>query len=138
MPNRAIVYCGQNGLLACDGRCDKAWGKSQRPRLYYQEPTGEPRALREGEEPRDDDDYVYASDDVLGTAPRDPGTAEGDEGKPSGEPLTQADAHRMNKWCARECERASLSRPNTTIVNLKNLRKPVPNILKRHGNYRIG
>ena len=44
--------------------------------------------------------------EAHGIAPKDPGTYEGGEGKPldaSGKP------ENMNKWCARECERSSLT-----------------------------
>jgi hypothetical protein len=93
-------------VLVCDGRCDKAWGINGRPKLYYREEEGAPRPLQEGEEPRDPDDYVYVRDSKLGTAPgpgETVGVAEGSDLKPSATPLE--DGERMNKWCARECER---------------------------------
>lgn len=96
MLKKRIIYFGQPALISCDGRCDKAWGRNSRP---WRDP--------EAEEPD------YLGDDELGTAPENPGTFEGGESKPSGVPLT--DANRMNRWCARECERCKLSRPGEEL-----------------------
>jgi hypothetical protein len=76
-----ITYCGQRVLLSCDLRCDKAWGRNGRRR---------------------DANDQELPDDCLGVAPADPGTREGGEGKPQ----TISELH--NKWCAWECERATL------------------------------
>ena len=79
---RLVTYFGQPLAVMCDGRCDKAWGKTQRPL-------------------RDEENWCY--DDELGIAPEDPGTYEGGEGKPfagSGTKLS-------SKWCIRECERCT-------------------------------
>jgi hypothetical protein len=81
---------GQPAVAYCDARCDKAWGINGRPRVDLSE---------------NPDDYAYLTDDELGTAPADPGTYEGGDGKPRRRPL----AH--NKWCVRECERSDLRRP---------------------------
>lgn len=75
-------------VLACDGRCDKAWGMNVRPM-------------------RDEEQRLYATDDELGTAPPSP-IREGGDSRPSDTALSDADAHLMNKWCARECERCRL------------------------------
>lgn len=82
---KLVRYFDQPMAVACDVKCDKAWGVSQRPRVYF--------------DPADEDDSAYVSDGELGTAPIDPGTYEGGYGKP------QMPAQRMNKWCVRECER---------------------------------
>lgn len=99
-----ILFCGQQCTLACDGKCNKAWGINNRPELIrnvfgdYVEMTPEER-FDEAICPNADD-TVDLADGELGTAPADPGTYEGDEAKP-----TNA-IH--NKWCARECERSVL------------------------------
>ena len=90
MHTKNIVFCRQHVVLACDGNCQKAWGINCRPRLQLG--------------PSDDDDIAYLSDQELCNAPANPGTYEGDHAKPSG-------PHDMNKWCARECERAVLRDP---------------------------
>ena len=96
MIQKQITYCGQPAILACDGRCEKAWGASSRPKI--------------GLDPEDDDDFAYYADDELGGAPEDPGTYEGCDGKPT----VEAKLH--SKWCARECERSVLVRPGEPIV----------------------
>jgi hypothetical protein len=75
-----VQYAGVPTAIVCDGRCEKAWGLSSRPML-----SGE-----------------YLRDDELGEAPIDPGTYEGECGKPTD--------RKHNKWCARECERHRLVR----------------------------
>ncbi len=112
-------------VLSCDGRCDKAWGINGRPKLYFQEEEGQPRRLKKREEPRDPDDYVYVRDSELGKAPgpgATVGVAEGSDMKPSAEPLV--DGERMNKWCARECERSGWS-------ETPDLERPQPNFRRR-------
>lgn len=84
---RAIYYLGKATVLICDGQCDKAWGINCRPRIQLSD---------------DEDDYEFLADDELDIAPTDPGTYEGGDGKPMGA------AFRLNKWCARECERSSV------------------------------
>jgi hypothetical protein len=125
--SKTILFYGRGAVLVCDGRCDKAWGINNRPRLYFQESGQLPRALEPEEEPKDPDDYVFLGDSVLGTAPGDPGTYECDQAKPSATPIT--DSSRMNKWCARECERAALLEPNEERI-APNMDPPRPNIPK--------
>jgi hypothetical protein len=91
--SKRITYCGKSATIACDARCDKAWGRNSRPRV---------RRLPDGGK---DFDAPYAADEDLGTAPEDPGTYEGGEGKPL-EPEA-----RLNRWCCRECERCWMSPP---------------------------
>lgn len=83
---KAIVYCGNRIVLVCDGQCHKAWGINNRPKIQL--------------DPDNEDDVIWLADDELGEAPIDPGIYEGGEAKP-----TYPDA-RLNKWCARECERS--------------------------------
>ena len=96
---KMITYVGQPAKVACDGKCDKAWGISRRPRVY----------LGDGNEKGelDPDDFAYLSDHELGEAPADPGTYEGGHAKPR----DANDAKHMNKWCVRECERSEMSDP---------------------------
>lgn len=81
-----ITYFGKPCVLACDAQCTKAWGINSRPRVEFDE----------------DDDFAYLADAELGIAPDDPGTYEGWDGKP------RTTAARLNKWCARECERSKI------------------------------
>jgi hypothetical protein len=87
---KEITYCGHRVVIGCDARCDKAWGMNARPRVEFH--------------PNDDpDDFAWLCDDELGNAPMDPGTYEGGQAKP----VTPED--RLNKWCARECERSHIA-----------------------------
>lgn len=95
MFEKKIIYCGQSAVVRCDAKCDKAWGMSQRPKVYTKD---------EDEYP---DDFYYLPDGELGTAPVDPGTYEGWDGKPK----TASSSEDMNRWCVRECERCSFNRP---------------------------
>ena len=102
MRYKAINYFGQHCILACDNKCDKAWGRNGRERVYLGD-------LDENGDIANPDDYGYLGDGELGTAPEDPGTYEGGEGKPlAGAP--------MNKWCTRECERSTIVRIKETPV----------------------
>lgn len=106
---KAILYFGRPAALACDARCDKAWGINQRPRVEY------------GEE----DDFSWWVDQALGTAPIDPGTYEGGDAKPR-EP-----SERLNKWCARECERSIMVRQGE-LAALPDFSRPVYNMPLNH------
>ena len=86
---RSIKYFGKDAILICDGKCNKAWGVSLRPRTVLSD---------------DPEDTMSHSDEMLGDAPIDPGTYEGGHAKPQG----GGDA-RLNKWCARECERSAVA-----------------------------
>jgi len=88
MRKSEIVFCGNDVLLVCDEKCNKAWGISSREKFWFSED--------------EDDDYEFLADPELGDAPEDPGSYEGGEGKP----VDLNDRH--NKWCARECERSAL------------------------------
>jgi len=79
-----IQWFGRTVTLACDGKCNKAWGHNNRPKIRFD---------------NDDwDDIAYLADDELGDAPEDPGTYEGFQAKPINK--------KHNKWCACECERS--------------------------------
>lgn len=97
---KSITYFFQAAIVACDGRCDKAFGINTRPKL-----------------PNDDDDAerVYLGDKEVGTAPDDPGSYEGGQGKPFAA-FHAGNPDRLNKWCVRECERSVMVRPGQKIV----------------------
>lgn len=111
---KIIQYCGQKAKVACDERCDKAWGMG-RPRFYPE--IGKDKIYGYGQEhywPEndpgvsvefDEDDYGYLPDDELGIAPIDPGTYEGGHGKPT------SPGQMMNKWCVIACERCAITKP---------------------------
>jgi hypothetical protein len=104
---KEIVYFGHKLILACDGKCEKAWGINSRP--------------KEKLDANNPDDYCFLADNELGDAPEDPGTYEGDHAKPiAGEP-------KLNKWCCRECERSEMVKPGEEIV-LKDFSKRSYNI----------
>lgn len=111
MLRRDIVFFGQPSVLACDGGCDKAWGiNGKRPRVNF--------------DPNNVDDFAYLPDGEVGAAPKDPGTLEGGCGKP------RSEGERLNKWCARECERSVLVRSGEAI-NLPDFSKRVYNLRRR-------
>lgn len=86
---KLVLYFAQPAKVACDERCEKAWGLNNRPKVVFSD---------------DPDDYAFLSDDELGEAPIDPGTYEGGHAKPQGKRGIP------NKWCVRECERCAMSR----------------------------
>lgn len=110
MMEKEIIYCGQKRKIACDGKCEKAWGINCRPRVQLDE--------------KNEDDYAYLSDIELGVAPVDPGTYEGGHSKPVSE------EDKMNKWCCRECERCCISKPNELdkLIKLKDFSNRIYNI----------
>lgn len=93
-----ITYFGQKAKVACDAKCDKAWGVIARPKVVIDE--------------LDDDDFYFLADNELGTAPKDPGTYEGGDGKPNSPDKFP------NKWCVRQCERCALSDPGMHDADL--------------------
>jgi len=111
MIQKNITYCGQRIIVACDEKCNKAWGMNSRPKEYFDE--------------NNEDDYTYLSDDELGEAPIDPGTYEGFE--MAGKPETKEE--RLNKWCVRECER---SYRGELPIELKDFSKRIYNIPSLH------
>jgi len=48
---KAIIYFGQPCVVACDARCDKAWGINSRPRVEF--------------DPDDPDDHAMYADGEL-------------------------------------------------------------------------
>jgi hypothetical protein len=91
---KGITYFGQQVVLACDEQCGMAWGQSGRPGIEHSTP----------------DAFNLTPDgEMTGTAPKQPGTSEGGHCKP------QCAADRLNKWCARECERSVIVRPTESF-----------------------
>jgi hypothetical protein len=97
MPEKLITYVGQTAKVACDGKCEKAWGLNNRPREQLSDV---------------EDDYAFMADRQLGIAPIDPGTSEGNDSKP------MSAKEFPNKWCVRECERCSMSQPGESHLPL--------------------
>ena len=93
MKKEKLFIFGRETIIACDCKCNKAWGINSRPKEYLDD--------------NNPDDYCYIPDGELEEAPKDPGTSEGGDKK---EPLS------FNKWCIRECERLSLYDPKEEIV----------------------
>lgn len=106
---KIITYCGVPAKVACDEKCDKAWGINGRPKNQLSD---------------NQDDYEWLSDAELGSAPIDPGTKEGDDSKPINK------VGIPNKWCVRECERCVIfqySRINQEL-ELPDFSKRIKNI----------
>jgi hypothetical protein len=83
---REIRTFDKEEIVACDAKCNKAWGICQRPKKNLDE--NEP------------DDFYFLPDNELGKAPEDPGEYEGGYAKPTNE------LEQLNKWCVRQCERS--------------------------------
>jgi hypothetical protein len=92
---KQILWFDRHVTLACDGKCGKAWGLSNRPKIEF--------------DPNEPDDVAWLADSELSDAPVQPGTWEGGHGKPR-------DPSQMNKWCARECERSGIFEPGEPIM----------------------
>jgi hypothetical protein len=106
MLQKNIVYWGRECTLACDGNCGKAWGNSSRKKEQLSS---------------DEDDFEFLADRELKEAPKDPGTYEGHDGKPTN---TQ---EQLNRWCARECERSIIVKRGEPII-LPDFSKRIRNI----------
>jgi len=101
---------GDPWIMICDGKCNKAWGISDRPRVYLR-----------GEDV-DPDDIAYLADDEVGEAPEISATSEGGHRKP-----THPD-DRHNKWCFRQCERCERSYTFEETIFLRDFSKRHYNI----------
>lgn len=115
--SKQITFFGQAAMIACDGRCHKAWGISGRPKTKLSD---------------DPDDFVYVGDQALGKAPlpgETVGYSEGGDIKPSATSLT--DGEDMNRWCARECERCVMVKPSE-VPRLPDLEYPAANKRPRY------
>lgn len=104
---KIITYWGKKAKVACDEKCNKAWG-SARPRVYLEISelkvyglNGE--SIWPDDEEIDVDNYALLSDLELGEAPVDNGSYHCDIGKPRNK------EEMLNKWCLNECERCRMS-----------------------------
>lgn len=79
-----VTWRGDYIALACDGKCEKAFGINHRPKVILDE--------------NNEDDYYFLADHEVGIAPVDTGVYEGGHAKPTDK--------QHNKWCWRECERS--------------------------------
>lgn len=100
-------FFGKPVVLACDGKCQKAFGYTLRPHIRW---TADP-----------DDITWLADDEIPFDAPEDPGTAEGGDRKPK----TVPDKH--NKWCARACERCEMFGQDEEKITLRGWAKRAHN-----------
>ena len=91
MITKQITFFGKETKLVCDAKCNKAWGINRRPKIQLSD---------------DIDDYEWLSDRELEDAPLEVDTSEGGDTKP------KTKEERLNKWCARECERSKIVKNN--------------------------
>lgn len=108
---KAIVYFDSPCIVACDAKCHKAWGKTNRPCTVP--------------DPEEPDHFIWLADDELGEAPADPGTYEGRDAKP------RTPDELLNKWCTRECERSTVTRQGE-LAQVPDFSKRVYNMPERH------
>ena len=87
MFKKQVQAYGEQRIIGCDGKCNKAWGVMCRPSVDL--------------DGKDEDNNYMLGDDDLDDAPQDPGTYEGGHGKP----YNAVSGDDMNKWCFRQCER---------------------------------
>ncbi len=119
MLEKDIVYFGKPAQVACDNNCRKAWGHNGRPQVYFDRDgmvVGIHGENGKDFQPEDWDNFAYLPDYLLGEAPDDPGTYEGEHGKPDWQIQTP---DKLNKWCVRECERSAireLGKPCSPVV----------------------
>ncbi len=119
-----IIYFGQKAKVACDMKCNKAWGFTCRPKIYVNDPEqrvyglGSKHGYWASDEFGDEDDYFCLSDDELEEAPECTGTWEGGDGKPFIEDMKDKDV-RHNKWCVRACERCVMTEHGKPDEELK-------------------
>jgi hypothetical protein len=106
---KEIVFFGKACILACDQQCEKAFGWQERPKISL--------------DPNDEEDVVWLSDSEVGMAPIDTGWYEGGCAKPT------CEAEKLNKWCARSCERSTIVEIGEEI-HLENWAERVYNIEK--------
>ena len=64
---RNVTAYGRPATIACDARCDKAWGWNARPKVQLSD---------------DPDDVEWLADGELGDAPTVSSISEGGDGKP--------------------------------------------------------
>lgn len=119
MLSKEITAFGKKITIACDGKCNKAWGLNNR---LHKKVKGSKN---------DDDIYYFSDDEIPGDAPLNPGTYEGGHAKPT----SKQDC--LNKWCFRECERnfilSDLNSQEEIDNELNKFKKRVYNIKTSEG-----
>ena len=96
MIKKEIIYFGQKSILGCDNKCHKAWGLNNRPKIVDENNIH---------------NVIWLSDNQIEEdAPINPGTIEGWDSKPT------CDEEKLNKWCARECERSKIVKINEKLI----------------------
>lgn len=108
MPEAMVTYFGNPAKVCCDGYCNKAWGREDRPRVQLSDES---------------DHFEFLADGELGDAPQNPGTEEGGHLKP------RSVREFPNRWCVRQCERCAMSKPGMYAEPLEvpKFDKRVPN-----------
>jgi hypothetical protein len=91
------TWLGQSAVIMCDGKCSKAWGEGQRPKIILSDNPG---------------DNLFFADDELGTAPILPSV-----GKGTGKPVDLSEF--PTKWCELWCER-KVVKPEDEQIDLLN------------------
>jgi hypothetical protein len=110
---KEIQAFGRPLVIACDGKCEKAFGRNGRPYIQLSE---------------DKDDICWLHDGEVEVAPESGKTnvySEGGHMKPS------TPDEKLNKWCFRECERCVSVEPGEPI-KLKDWSKRVYNQPHKH------
>jgi len=82
---KIILIFGERTKVACDEKCNKAFGKDTRPKVQL--------------DGNDTDDYAWLADWELDEAPVNPGTRQSGQSKPVNK------AEIPNAWCVGQCER---------------------------------
>lgn len=106
-----ITHMGKGVRAACDGKCSKAWGIRERPKVMLSD---------------DDHDWAYLSDKELEDAPSNPDTYKDGIGKP------KSPNEFPNKWCISECERCFFSQPGEWMDDMS--ASDLPDFSKRLHN----
>jgi hypothetical protein len=89
MISKEIVAFGERQVIACDKKCEKAFGLNGRPFEQLSE---------------DVDDIVWLADSEVGIAPTSGKTVIMSEGF-NMKPNPDLEDSLLNKWCYRQCER---------------------------------
>lgn len=104
-----IIYFGNPAKIVCDEKCNKAWGWSDRPKIYF-DPDKEEDIEILKDKVKDWDAFYLIPDTELPDAPNSPGSFECFEYKPTS--YDNPEEHKHNKWCCRACERCRMTKLN--------------------------
>jgi len=100
MITKTITYFSKPAVIACDAKCEKAWGMNGRERIQLSD---------------DEDDYAYLADDELGIAPV-VGSEDDEYGWSGGITKPSHNGDLLNKWCCRACERCCFVVPGEEVL----------------------